>query len=258
MIPRTSPKQPDNVLSHWYVLTDGTQFSAQDFYGSVEDELAARKVPRLKSSRVEFSEGGPVSDKRTYLRLARERYAFDVCAAPFGTGYFFSLRLVEKPRSWFQLFALGALLLILWNVGERTYWEVRQHIILVLGIAVAAAGAYLFYSKEVRSPREMTSSQPAEDSPVFPTEMPDLDAFLLNLAVIGDWYERIRKDTYHRHDTRLIYHTLVSDIVKKKVGEVTSAKGVKLIRTYDYSPILGELYKRKVVKTGQDDEETAA
>lgn len=212
MFPRLSPKQPDNVLSHWYVLTDGIQFSAQDFYGSVEDELAARKVPRLKSTRVEFSEGGLVSDKRTYLRLARERYAFDVCAAPFGTGYFFSLRLVEKPRSWLQLFALGVLLLILWNVGQRAYYEIRQNFWWVFSfVAMAVAGWWI-----VKQQRDQTGAaalpKPAADAAMFPAEMPDFDAFLLNLAVIGDWYERIRKDTDHRHDTQLIYHTLISDI----------------------------------------------
>lgn len=254
MLPKPSPKQPDNVLSHWYVLTEGHQFSAQDFYSAVEDELAARKVPRLKSSRVEFLEGSVVSDRRTYLRLARERYAFDVCAAPFGTGYFFSLRLVEKPRSWVQLIVLAILLVVLWNVGSRAYYEVRENFWWVVALAGAAVAGWWV----IKQQREGLVTAPAKDQGVFPAEIPDFDAFILNLALVGEWYEKIRKDTYHRQDTRLLYQTLIGDIVKKKVDEVTSAKGVKLIRTYDYNPILAELYKRAVVKTGQDDEDSAA
>ena len=87
--------------------------------------------------------------------------------------------------------------------------------------------------------------------------MPDFDSFFLNLPVIGEWYERYRKDTYHRYDTRLLYLTVVSEIVKKRVEEVTAAKGVKLLRTYDYNPLLGELYKPKTIRPGNADAEAA-
>jgi hypothetical protein len=83
MMPRKEPKPPDSVLSHWYAFIDGVHFSAKDFYESIEDELAARKIPRLKSTRPEFFEGTVLSDKRIYLRLARERGVFEPRAAPF-------------------------------------------------------------------------------------------------------------------------------------------------------------------------------
>ena len=38
------------------------------------------------------------SGKRTYLRVSREGLNFDICAAPFGTGYFFSWWLAKIPR----------------------------------------------------------------------------------------------------------------------------------------------------------------
>lgn len=58
---------------------------------------------------MEFSEGGLLSVKRDYLRLMRERLVFDICAAAFGTGYFFSFRFIEFPPGvnlWHML-ALG-------------------------------------------------------------------------------------------------------------------------------------------------------
>src|SRR5476649_741848 len=97
----TSKRQSDNVIQHWYVPMDKFQFSAQEFYAEVEKELAARQVPGLTISRIDFHEVGLLSDKRVYMRLARERLAMEICAAPFGRTYFFSLRVVEKPRlSW--------------------------------------------------------------------------------------------------------------------------------------------------------------
>ncbi len=90
-----SPKE--EVIKHWYAPLDNFQFITGEFYGMIEKELQARKVPGLEISRVEFSEGGLLSDKREYLRLKRERLVFDICAAPFGTSYFFSFRFVELP-----------------------------------------------------------------------------------------------------------------------------------------------------------------
>lgn len=305
MSAQSSPRQSNNVLSHWYALYEGVQFSAQEFYKSLEDELAARKLPRLQSSRVEHHEGSVLSDKRIYLRLARERYAFDVCAAPFGTGYFFSLRLIEKPRSWFQFIAILFLTSVLFvaclSLATNLIWGLMTFFGIMLGCAVAlmivresspppgsasepqASGephgeldAFTImrgggFAEGVEPDAE--SDKPASDeitrivsvAPRGPTPRNlaprnlgpangvntysalDLDAILLDVAVIGKLYERVRKDTYFRYDTRMLFHTLVSDIVKRKVEELTAAKGVKLLQSYEYSPILGDLYKRATV-----------
>lgn len=235
---------PANVLSHWYVLMDGVQFSAQAFYRDIEAELAARRVPRLHCRRIEYQEGSILSDRRVYLRLARERFAFEVCTAPFGTGSFFSLRFLEIPRGgWLQLLALllavgvalasvaAAILYATFWAGFWFWW------ILLAGAAVCLAVSAVGYRRR--------AARTAPDTALPPRR--DLDAIVLGLPVIGAWYEGWRKDTYYRHDTRMVYHTLVSEIVKRKVEELTAAHGVKLLRTYEYSPILGELYKRSTV-----------
>src|ERR1041385_2608671 len=90
-------KKKADVFTHWYTLVPGFTTSAQDFYETIEEELKHRQVPSLKMSRIDFAEGGMLSDKRTYLRMIRERLVFDICAAPFGTGYFFSCRFAEIP-----------------------------------------------------------------------------------------------------------------------------------------------------------------
>ena len=45
---------------------------------------------------------------------------------------------------------------------------------------------------------------------------------------------------------------MVNDIVKEKVEEVTAAKGVKLVRFNEYDPILGELYKPRLVTLSEE------
>ena len=87
----------DEVLNHWIASADGFTLSPQEFYEAAEKQLEALKIPGLEISRPEHAEGGLLSAKRMYLRLIRERLAFDVCAAQFGTRYFFSCRTVYVP-----------------------------------------------------------------------------------------------------------------------------------------------------------------
>ena len=98
-----------DVLGHWIAFHDDFSFPPQEFYAAIEKELLARKIPGMEISREEFAEGGLISDKRIYLRLLRERLALYTCAAPFGSGYFFSCRTVYVPalvRLWHIVAAL--------------------------------------------------------------------------------------------------------------------------------------------------------
>ena len=225
---------------------DNFQFSSNEFYDEVEKELAARQAPGLKISRVDFYQGGVMSDKRTYLRLSRERYAFDVCAAPFGREFFFSLRFIERPRPGLLallaiLAALALIALVVRMIGPG--WAVG------IFFALIVATCY----KLVTSAEANKDKVPTNPENKLPASQPEFefDDLLFNLPFIGEWIEGLRKETYYRYDTRMMYHTLVSEIVKKKVEEVTASKGVKLIRSYEYSPILGELYKSSEVKTNK-------
>lgn len=294
------------VLSHWYTLLDGFQYSTRDFYDEIERELVARQVPRLNVSRVEYHEGSVLSDKRVYLRLARERFAFDVCAAPFGRSYFFSLRLVEVPRSRLApiIIALAAIVGVIlalkscfatpqyqgFGMPPQNQTSGLQIFLWIIGIA-AVIFFFVRFTGRVTTPTTATSTPGAgsiaadsSGADVEPVEIalakhgievesmesgpvraerevaapahatssgqPDLGSFLLGLPVIGEWYEAIRKDTYYRHDTRLMYLTLVSEIVKK-VEEISAAKGVKLLETHEHSPILADLYKPTTIALGK-------
>ncbi len=79
----------------------------------------------------------------------------------------------------------------------------------------------------------------------------DLDAALLNIPILGAVYRAwFRRETYYREDTRLMYLTAVTEVVKEKVEAITAARGVKLLRYQERSPLLGDLYKPRPVRLG--------
>src|SRR5437868_6847318 len=95
-----------NIISHWYQLIENFQASSLGFYELLEAAMERRKVPEQHAARVEFKEGGLVSAHREYLRMHRGKYAFDICAAPFGTGFFISWWFTEPPLKYGILYTL--------------------------------------------------------------------------------------------------------------------------------------------------------
>jgi len=89
-------KQDSIVLSHWYHLFEGMQESTQNFYSSLEQAINSRNLKDIKTSRIDYKEGGVFSAKREYLRVKRREHLFDICAAPYGNGFFVSWWLGEK------------------------------------------------------------------------------------------------------------------------------------------------------------------
>ncbi len=214
----------DEVLNHWIAFADNLQFSAQDFYQKLEAQLADRKIPGLEMSKVEYAEGGLLSHRRIYFRLIRERLAFDTCAAPFGTGFFFSCRTVHSP-----------VILKLWHVVVVLGFLAGMYLLFAryLGVtfaAIAVAGFIVAVAQVFRN--------------TLALKIADLDAALIKIPVIGPIYEKyFRVDSYFRQDTRLVYLEIVPKLVQTLAEEMTAAKGVKLVRQYSRAPVLGELYK---------------
>src|SRR5579862_6409792 len=124
-------KEP-NVISHWDRLIENFQASSLEFYSAFEKAVESRAVPELHSARVEHKEGGLASAKRQYLRMHRGKHAFDICAAPFGTGFFVSWWFTEPPLPFAMVYTLGFLfgLVIVMDIAFGTG----------LGIGVALQG----------------------------------------------------------------------------------------------------------------------
>lgn len=215
-------------IEHWYALVPGFNTSGKEFYGDIEKELKAREVPGLDIAYVDFAEGGILSSKREYLRMTRERLVFDICAAPFGKAFFFSCRFAQIPA----VIRLWQLLVVMVGAFMVTALTLR-YAGLILGVLLLLAGAvFLIYL--LRN--------------AVALGLKDLDASLIKSPVFGPLYENwFRKETYYRHDTRLMYLDTVNAVVKAKVEEATGAKGIKLVRFMEHSPILSELYKPTTV-----------
>jgi len=198
------PTRSAEVLKHWYVLLPNFQASTASFYQSIEEELRLREVPGLEVAWVEFPEGNVFSARRIYLRLRRERYVFDVCSAPFGTSWFFSCRFAEIPmglRVW-ELIVILAFLFLSWSLYVFTFGMIWG-----TGVAIATFASFLYLLNTVAA-----------------TGLYDLDALLLKIPVLGAFYETfIRRDTYYRQDTRLMYCDLIDAVVKTKIEELAGA-----------------------------------
>lgn len=217
-------KKQGEELNHWFASAENFNFAPKTFYEQLQEQLAERKVPDLTMEQIEFAEGGLLSDQRTYLRIQRERTVFDICAAPFGTGYFFSCRTVQLPiivRGW-HILVLLLVLGICW-IG----------LVNLLGLIPGTAMWLTFLLASVLTLRNAATYNALS-----------VDAVLTRTPALGTIYEAwFKRDTYFRHDSRLMYLEMIPNLVRDLCESVTSAKGIRLVRQYQVAPILGELYK---------------
>lgn len=224
------------VLSHWIAFADGFSYSPRDFYDAVEKELEKRKFPALETSRVEFTQGGWLSEKRLYLRMMRERLAMDICASPFGNSYFFSCRTVYVPAL-IRLWHLLAIFNVFGIVGAILIVPLGFPYTVIAEVALVFAIAFVLRNTAVMG-------------------LSDLDTFLLKIPTLGIIYERaFREETYYRMDTRLVYVKKIPEIVEKLAEEVTGGKGLKLVEQFQSTPVFGDLYKPVTPRKKPDEKE---
>lgn len=119
-------KKIEIINSHWYSLIEGLQDSSKQFYADVTQTIKARQIPDIKFDSVKYRESGVLSAKREYLRVQRKEYIFDICAAPFGTGYFFSMWSGETLGFiWSKLLSIPILGSLCWRVVRpATYYQI--------------------------------------------------------------------------------------------------------------------------------------
>jgi len=118
-------RQISHIISHWHQLIEGLQASPQAVYTQLDQAIAKRELPKAKFSRVKHRESGLFSPKRVYFRVGRKELIFDICAAPYGRGFFVSWWLGECPTIfWFLLYIpiLGPL--VMWLFHRETYWRI--------------------------------------------------------------------------------------------------------------------------------------
>ncbi|MFT5890393.1 MAG: hypothetical protein ACI9Y7_000483 [Dokdonia sp.] len=86
--------RPQVAHSTWDHLINDFSFSSKEFYTLLTKELREKGITGVRYERVALKEGNIFSSRRQYLRIRWKDYHFDVCAAPFGKGFFLSWWLV--------------------------------------------------------------------------------------------------------------------------------------------------------------------
>jgi hypothetical protein len=205
------------VISHWHTLIEGFSTSALDFYELVKTGIARREIPDLKIAQVEWKESGLGSGKRVYLRVSREHLNFDICAAPFGTGYFFSWWLARIP-----LVLLDMLFLFLVLVASGAVMRVLLYIAskeeqgAIAGCFGAFFGVFMFLAMLFGLGAAVRYGNIGAEPTVL--SMP-ITGFLYGLVY--------RPVTYFNEDTALMFRESVHNAVAEAVDAVTSAQGVR-------------------------------
>jgi hypothetical protein len=195
------------VVGHWHTLIESFATSSLDFYKLVTAGIALRKIPNLTVSRVEWQESGLGSGKRVYLRVSREGLNFDICAAPFGTGYFFSWWLARIPRillDFAVLFGIAIAGLICLSIASRQDCSgILMAPIMFFGLLFGAG---------------------------FLVRYGDLgwEPIVLSMPITGFLYGFVfRPTTYFNEDTALMFRESVHHAVLEAIDQVTSAQGVR-------------------------------
>lgn len=157
--------------------------------------------------------------------MLRGRVVFDVCAAPFGSNFFFSCRTSEILLRVELLQLIAVFLLFGFMFGG---------LVTILGTFkgfLVTVGVFFAFIYMMRC--------------AVRVGLEDLDRTLVQSPLVGSIYSVFfRKETYFRTDSRLCFIETVPTIVKRLSEDATAAKGIRLVRQYEVAPVLGELYKR--------------
>ncbi len=119
-------KSLKNYHSRWFTLISDFGYSSQEFYKQLIEELQSQGIENISTKYVFLKEGNAFSKKRTYLRVTWKDYDYDICAAPFGNGFFVSWWLLYKNSFW-QLLLLRIPFLGNWLVKilfPVTYYKI--------------------------------------------------------------------------------------------------------------------------------------
>ena len=162
---------PEFTYTGWNHYFPGIEFSAKEFYTTIQKNVEDRKIPGAIVLLVDFSEYGSVMDTyRTYLRIRNRRFVFDICAAPYGEGFFVSSWMGEDvtliTRLLFYIPFFGSYLRN--RVFGNTYyaWDSQDMFEVTTHLAVMQAIDAMTTQKGIRmlTEAEKTSRRPRKQS----------------------------------------------------------------------------------------------
>ena len=240
------PQSPlDDVVSHWHKLIENFQTSATSFYDDVEKALLQRKLPDLKTSRVEWNEGGILSPRREYLRVHGEHHCFDMCAAPFGNGYFFSSWVTaQKARFvlfYYLLFLVGAFaawqlsrmaLGAVWNNMDGIAGSLLRPVMSFAGnfLMIPVAILFVLWSVALLARGGNYGAERA----------------MLTIPLVGWFYQKaFAPSTYYRLDTMYMFQSAVQSAMQEVLNGLLTAKGLRALNENEFKPVEKQLTDKR-------------
>ena len=196
--------------AHWHQYFEDIPISPLDFYKSLRAALKTNQVPEIIVNNVEFLEGGPLSAERAYLEIRHDWLTYHVCAAPFGTGFFVSSRLLVSPfETWPVMGVIAggicALLALLFIILSGSY---------SIGVAFLITAALA------------------------------IPAFFLFAIGVAIWIWSCLRLTYYRLDSMIAFQEAIHRLLVATVNAVIEAAGRKPLSEQESKPILHKLLQR--------------
>lgn len=220
-----------DFITHWHQLIENCQASSLEFYNSVEKALEPRSIPQTHWTRVEHKEGGIASANRVYFRTQRGKFAFDICAAPFGTGFFVSWWLTEPPLPFAFLYTLAFLF------GVMIAMDVAFGIGMAMGAATKGYFAGMVFGgccALLGVPAVLWMIGSGVRQGTIPGE-----STVLAMPLVGRIYERIfAPATFYAVDTALMFRDVVHKAVLEVVDGLTANKGLRALTEDERKPIM--------------------
>jgi len=215
-----------NVISHWHILFEDFSTYTQDFYYFLQEAIGRRDLPDIELSRVIIKEGGIGSAGREYLRVRHRRVAFDVCSAPYGTGYFFSWWLVKVPARYGLLSVVGLGMLAF------AICSLIQMVVLQL-VGTSCLGALFSLSPFfVGMPAFFLLLGLGVQLGLIGDE-----DWVLSLPILGFLYALFfNPTTYYRLDTAYMFRDAIREAVNEVIGNVRQQKGLRMLSEEELRP----------------------
>lgn len=223
--------KPTNVISQWCQLLENFQASPQEFYQQFEQAVQARAVPQLNWSRVEHKEGGLASGNREYLRMHRGKYAFDLCAAPFGTGFFVSSWFTEPPLKFGFLYTLAFFVAL----------GISVNVAVSIGFAIGAMSSGIAFGTF------LGGCFGAIGIPLLLWVLGNAlrhgyikgESTVLAMPLVGWVYEKIfSPPTFYAIDTALMFQEAVQSAVTEVVNCMLESRGRRVLSEAERKPVM--------------------
>lgn len=215
----------NRLLSYWNHLFDRPLCSPGEFYAEVEANLGNRKIPDLELGHMMMHEKNLLSRARLYLQMRRERLVFEICAAPFGTGFFVSSRLFDRRRvATFVDYLIFLVLLVALSAYINSQTDAIVTIVIIGFLVTGLWSAMRLAATET---------------------VKWLDSRLYLMPLLGAIYESwFHPLTYFREDQNNMYREAVHRAVLETIDSISKEKGIKPLTEDEKKPVVWELFRR--------------